>query len=719
MTTSLESLDNPLQSPLAGAPGQPIDLSQADYYFNRELSWLDFNQRVLDQVADRRHPLLERVKFLAIFHTNLDEFFMVRVSGLRRQLAAGVVDAPADGLSAADQLTAIRSAVSAQLDRSSRLWNNLLEELATEGIQIVDHNDLSEGVQKALRGQFKREVFPVLTPLAVDPGHPFPHISNLSINLGVVVEDAEGASRFARIKVPQTLPRLVPVPSAEVEEQMELGVGEIVAEKFVWMENLIRANVDRLFPGLKVADCFPFRLTRDADQEIDEDEGGDLLTAMAEIVEQRHFGSAVRLEVVPEIPRTVLHTLENHLNLAPFQIYESSSPLGLSSLWQIASLDRRELRDPPFHPKVQPALSGDGSIFSAIREHGSLMVYHPYDSFSSVVRLLDEAAEDPQVVAIKQTLYRTGQDSPIVAALMKARQNGKQVAALIELKARFDESSNIGWAKALEQAGVHVVYGLVGLKTHAKMSLVVRREEGKVRRYVHLGTGNYNPSTAQIYTDLGLMTTDSAIGKDVSDLFNSLTGYSAKTDYRKLIVAPHSMRRVLIERIDREIEHHRAGRPAQIIFKMNSLVDPKCIRALYRASQAGVEIDLLVRGICCLKPGIEGVSENIRVSSLIGRFLEHARIYTFANGGDPDILMGSADLMPRNLDNRVEVLAPVESALLKKALLDEILELQLTDTANGYRLLSDGEYRSLTVEGDSLNSHTFLIERGGNWRAEA
>ena len=696
-----------------------VDLSATDYYFNRELSWLDFNQRVLDQVADLRHPLLERVKFLAIFHTNLDEFFMVRVSGLKRQLAAGVVETPADGRSPADQLTAIRTAVSEQLTRSARLWNQLLDELAAEQIQITTYAELPKGVQQALRTQFKREIFPVLTPLAVDPGHPFPHISNLSINLGVVIEDSEGASHFARIKVPQTLPRLVPVPGAEVEEQLELGVDEIIAEKFIWMEDLIRANVDRLFPGLKIAACFTFRVTRDADQEIDEDEAGDLLTAMAEIVEQRHFGSAVRLEIVPETPRSILHTLETHLDLAPFQIYESPAPLGLSSLWQIASLDRRELRDPPFHPKIQPALQGEGSIFSAIREHGSLMVYHPYDSFSSVVRLLDEAAEDPQVVAIKQTLYRTGQDSPIVAALMKARQNGKQVAALIELKARFDESSNISWARALEQAGVHVVYGLVGLKTHAKMSLIVRREDGKVRRYVHLGTGNYNPSTAQIYTDLGLMTTDSAIGKDVSDLFNSLTGYSAKTDYRKLTVAPHSMRRALIERIDREIEHHQNGRPAQMIFKMNSLVDPQCIRALYRASQKGVETDLLVRGICCLRPGVEGVSENIRVTSLIGRFLEHARIYYFANGGEPDILIGSADLMPRNLDHRVEVLTPVKSAGLKKALLDEILGLQLTDTANAYRLQADGQYQRLTSGGQPFDSHEHLLMRGGQWRAEA
>ena len=695
-----------------------MDLRSPDLYLNRELSWLAFNERVLAQVADRRHPLLERVKFLAIFHSNLDEFFMVRVSGLRRQLSAGVVEAPADGLSPADQLTAIRSEVDEQLGVSCGLWRELHRELADAQIEIVAHSSLDPEVQRQLRKRFKSEIFPVLTPLAVDPGHPFPHISNLSVNLGVTVEDTEGASRFARIKVPQTLPRLIPVPEVGLDEQLALGVEDTAGHRFVWLEDLILANVDRLFPGLEVTSGFTFRVTRDADQEIDEDEAGDLLTAMAEIVEQRHFGHAVRLEVSEGVPDGIRSMLRDELGLAPFQVYESDAPLGLSSLWQIASLDRRELRDRPFHPRIQPVLQSEASIFEILDQHGPLMVHHPYDSFAPVVRLLEEAATDPNVVAIKQTLYRTGQDSPIVAALMKARQNDKQVSALVELKARFDESSNIGWAKALEHAGVHVVYGLVGLKTHAKMTLVVRRENGKVRRYVHVGTGNYNPVTAQIYTDLGMMSTDPAIGKDLADLFNSLTGYSAKTDYRKVIVAPHSMRRELISRIERETEHRKQGRPARLMFKMNSLVDPQCIRALYRASQAGVESDLVVRGICCLRPGVPGVSDNIRVVSLIGRFLEHSRIYCFANGGEPEVLIGSADIMPRNLDNRVELIAPVEDEKLQRSMTD-LLGLQLADTANAWELGVDGQYQRIEPSGDVFDSQYHLIEHSGSWWADA
>lgn len=697
---------------------QTIDLRDRELYFNRELSWLAFNARVLAQAADERHPLLERVKFLAIFHSNLDEFFMVRVSGLRRQLAAGVVETPADGMTPADQLTAIRSVVAEQLDASADLWHRLHQDLTDAHIEIVACADLAAAELKALRKRFKRDVFPVLTPLAVDPGHPFPHVSSLSVNLGVLVEDSEGTQRFARIKVPQTLPRLIPVPDSGVEEQEELGVDEIVAERFVWLEDVILSNVDRLFPGLDVTSGFTFRVSRDADQEIDEDEAGDLLTAMAEIVEQRHFGSAVRLEVSEDAPKHLREMLRKQLGLAPFQVYDSPAPLGLSSLWQVASLDRRDLRDRPFHARVQTTLQGDGSMLEAIAEHGPLMVYHPYDSLSPVVRLLEEAAEDPDVVAIKQTLYRTGQDSPVVAALMRARQNGKQVSALVELKARFDESSNIGWARALERAGVHVVYGLVGLKTHAKMTLVLRREGGKVRRYAHLGSGNYNPTTAKVYTDLGLMTDDPAIGKDLADLFNALTGYSAKTDYRKLIVAPHGMRNALVARIEREIEHRRAGQPARLVFKMNALVDPECIRALYRASQAGVEVELLVRGICCLKPGLAGVSENVRVTSLVGRFLEHCRVYYFANDGEAEVLIGSADLMPRNLDTRVEVLAPVEDARLREALIDEVLGLQLADTANAWRLDANGEYARVEAQGEPVDCQARLLGRAGGWWRE-
>ncbi|MDX1502650.1 MAG: polyphosphate kinase 1, partial [Thermoanaerobaculia bacterium] len=618
-------------------------LERRDLFLNRELSWLEFNGRVLEEALARKTPLLERVKFLSIFTSNLDEFFMIRVSGLRRQLEAGALEAPPDGMSPAEQLAAIRDRLMPMLAEPSRCWrDDLRPKLAEKRVRVLGYADLKRKQKKLLRRHFRSEIFPTLTPLAFDPGHPFPHISNLSINLAVVIDDPAHGERFARIKVPNSLPRLLRIPSEEKAGGYErLGLTELTSTNFVWLEEVVMANLDLLFPGLPVTAAYPFRVTRDADVEIEEDEASDLLEAMQEVVEQRHFGSAIRLEVAEEMPERIRDYLIGNLRVAPYQVYEVGGPLGLSDLMELTQVDRPELKDPPFLPLVTHNLgSPDESPFQVLKQR-DVLLYHPYDSFRPVVDFLHEAARDPKVLAIKQTLYRVGPDSPIVAALKEARERGKQVAALVELKARFDEQNNIVWARELERAGVHVVYGLLGLKVHCKMCLVVRRERDGIVRYVHLGTGNYNPVTARVYTDLGYLTRDAEIADDVSDLFNALTGYSRKTTYRKLLVAPQAMRRQLLERIQREIDHHEQEGNGHLAFKMNSLVDKRCIQALYRASQAGVKVDLQVRGICCLRPGLPGVSETITVTSVVGRFLEHPRIYYFRNGGDEEILLGS------------------------------------------------------------------------------
>ncbi len=697
--------------PPAITPGLP------KHYINRELSWLRFNTRVLEEARDSRHPLLERVKFLSIYGSNLDEFFMVRVSGLCRQLERGALKAPPDGMTPSEQLAGIRSHLKDERELVYGCWHDdLLPKLRDAGIEIVSHDDLSAKKKRKLRSYFEREIFPVLTPLAFDPSHPFPHVSNLSLNLAVVIDDGKQGQRFARVKVPPLLPRLVRVPGGGRDE---LGLNESSRGRFVWVEELIAANLDWLFPGFDVAAAYTFRVTRDGDLEIEEDEADDLLAAIVEVVGQRHFGSVVRLEVREDMPKDVRVILERNMSLAPFQVDTLPSPLGLADLSEIAFLDRPELRDRAIRPVRHPALREDESPFRAIRRRDHLL-YHPYDSFSPVVRLLREAAGDPDVIAIKQTLYRVGANSPVVEALMEARENGKQVSVLVELKARFDEEHNVGWARALEAAGVHVVYGVMGLKTHSKMCLVVRREAGRLHSYVHLATGNYNPVTARIYTDIGLLTDDAEIASDVGKLFNAITGYAREQRYSRLLVAPVQMRPELIRRIDREIESHRRRGGGQLIFKMNSLVDRECIDALYRASQAGVEILLQVRGICCLRPGVPGLSENISVTSVVGRFLEHSRLYYFRNDGDEELFTGSADLMPRNLDGRVELLCPILDQDLRRAALRDILAPHLADTANCRRLESDGAYTRVRPEDRKapFDSQRALLQPDHGWHLE-
>ncbi len=703
------------------ASGKTVDLDDPSLYINRELSWLRFNHRVLEEALDERHPLLERIKFLAIFANNLDEFFMIRVSGLRRQLAAGVLEAPPDGMTPTEQLAAIRRELLPELTRQSDCWHyDLLPKLREAGIKVLRYDGLKRKQRKLLRRYFEQEIFPVLTPLAFDPGHPFPHISNLSINLAVVINDPLHGERFARLKVPGTFPRLLRIPSEETaDEYQSLGLAEATSNNFVWLEEVVGANLDMLFPGIEVVAAYPFRITRDADPEIEQDEAADLLTAIQESVRMRHFGSAVRLEVDSTMPERVRDILVTNLGLAPYQVYTADGPIGMADLMELTRIDRPDLRDRPFQPAVPPPLSTEESAFSAIHRR-NILLYHPYDSFAPVVDFIREAARDPDVLAIKQTLYRVGPNSPIVAALMEARENGKQVAVLVELKARFDEENNIVWAQALERAGVHVVYGLLGLKTHAKICLVVRRERDGITRYVHMSTGNYNGVTARIYTDIGYFTCDPAIGDDVSDLFNALTGYSHRDEYRKLLVAPGEMRQQILDRIEREIKRHRQHGDGYLAFKMNALVDKSCIQALYRASQAGVKVDLQVRGICCLRPGVPGVSENITVTSIVGRFLEHPRIFYFRNDGEEEILLGSADLMPRNLDRRVEQLFPIEDPNLREALRDHILGVHLKDNVQARRLLPDGRYKRVRPQSDepATNSQLWMIEHRGIWHGE-
>ncbi len=693
------------------------DLDDPALFINRELSWLEFNRRVLEEAQDESHPLLERVKFLAIFSNNLDEFFMIRVSGLREQLESGILKTSDDGMTPAEQLAAIRRTLEPMLAEHLRTWQeDLLPKLDAEDIHIIPYDKLKKKQRRLLNKYFRNEIFPTLTPLAFDPGHPFPHISNLSLNLAVVVDDPEHGERFARVKVPGFFPRLLRIPSEERADIFEgLPLSDVQADNFVWIEEVIKNNLDDLFPGLEVKAAYPFRVTRDADIEIEEDEAADLLAAIEQGVESRFFGKVVRLEVDKAMPKRIRDILVENLGLQPYQVYALDGPVGMASLWELMDVDRPDLKYKPFTPSVPPALNTGESIFSVIRRQ-DIMLYLPYDSFAPVLDFLDAAAEDPNVLAIKQTLYRVGKNAPVVKELMKAREFGKQVAALVELKARFDEENNIVWAKALERAGVHVVYGLIGLKTHAKLLMVVRRESDRIRRYLHMSTGNYNASTAKVYTDIGYFTADADLGADVADLFNALTGYSRKDTYRKLLVAPGRMREEICRRIDREIERHKTHHDGHIIMKMNQLVDKRCIQALYRASQAGVKVDLQVRGICCLRPGVEGVSEHIRVTSIVGRFLEHARVYYFYNGGQEEMLVGSADLMPRNLDRRVEQLFPVEDPFLKTAL-KKILDIHLSDNVKAREMLSDGSYRRVEPKpGEArINAQAWMVENRGFW----
>ncbi|MGA2698645.1 MAG: polyphosphate kinase 1 [Methanoregula sp.] len=681
-------------------------------YINRELSWIRFNHHVLEEAQDKRHPLLERVKFLSIFANNLDEFFMIRVSGLQRQASQGVLKAPPDGMTASEQLVAIEKTLHPELALQYDCWQEILPQLSGAGIFIHPYADLDAEQKKALRTFFVEEVFPVLTPLAFDSAHPFPFISNLSLNLAITIRDPAGKELFARIKVPTGLfPRLVRIP--------ETGAGAHRDDKqvhLVYLEDLVAANLDLLFPGLEVVGASPFRITRDADLDIEVDEASDLLTTVEEIMEQRARGTPVRIEVDSLMHESTCHMLEKKLGIGSHMLYRIGHPVGMADLMELLSLDRPDLKDTPFQPSIPPELAEEKDIFSAIRKK-DILLFHPYDSFTPVINFIRQAAHDPDVLAIKITLYRVGSKSPIVRALMEARENGKAVAALIELKARFDEENNIGWARALERSGVHVVYGVVGLKVHAKLCMVVRREKDGIRRYMHLGTGNYNATTSRVYTDFGMFTCDRDIGYDVANLFNFLTGYARFDQYRKLAVAPVTLRTAIISRIDREISCHQVHGDGHLIFKMNALVDPECIGALYRASQAGVKVDLQVRGICCLRPGLPGTSENITVSAIVGRFLEHARIYYFRNNGGNDVLLGSADLMPRNLDRRVEVLFPVTDPAIKKALVTTILDTELRDNQQLRLMSGDGRYeRKHPKKGEApVDSQSWFLEHPGIW----
>ena len=690
-----------------------VDWNDPGLYINRELSLLAFQRRVLEEAEDPANPLLERVKFLAIVGSNLNEFFMVRVAGLVSQMDAGIVEAGPDGLSPRAQLVAIRRDVKHLLADVYKCLAKLHAGLDEAGIRILEYGDLNETQLRVAAEYFSETAFPVLTPLAFDPGRPFPHISNLSLNLAVLIRDAAGNERFARIKVPDSLPPLVTVNRvAKTKQKRRRSQGHI---ELVWLEQVIAAHLASLFPGMQVVEAHPFHVTRDADIAIKELEAEDLLESIEEGVRQRRFGSVVRLMVSEDMPPHILEILMTNLEVEAGEIYRLKGPISLSRLMHLYNLDRPDLKDTPFVPAVPPALSLAGAeedMFALISQQ-DILLHHPFESFQPVIDFLKRAAHDPNVLAIKCCLYRVGRNSPIVQALLEAIEEEKQVAVLVELKARFDEESNIEWARALEREGVHVVYGLIGLKIHSKVAMVVRREGDRIARYVHLSTGNYNAVTAHLYTDLGMFTASEEVAGDVTHLFNYLTGYSAKADYKRLLVAPVNMRARLEAMIEREIEHQRHGRGGHLIFKTNALVDPGMIRLLYRASHAGVRIQLLVRGICCLRPGIAGVSDNIEVTSIVGRFLEHSRVYYFRNGGDEEVYVGSADLMPRNLDHRVEVLYPLADSRLVARVRDSILEVYLSDTAKARRMQSDGGYtRKKPAHGKRpMNSQEFLLPR--------
>jgi polyphosphate kinase len=667
-----------------------IDLEDPGLYFNRELSWLEFNQRVIELSEDPGVPLLERLKFIAIAANNLDEFFMVRVAGLHDQVDAGIETPLQDGRTPRETLDAIRSVVADHTARQAHvLQEELRPALEEHGIRIVRLDAVSADERERLDERFRRQIFPVLTPLAVGLGRPFPYISNLSLSLGVVVHDPVSHTQvFARVKVPtEMLPRFVPLADGR---------------RFVPLEELIAKHLDQLFPGMEIVDTAVFRVTRDADFTVS-DEADDLLQAVEDELRRRRFGEVVRVEIEAGMSREMREQLVRALEAEPEDVVAIDGPLDLNDLWEIVKMPGfSELRDPPWTPVTQPRLQAQESeqpdVMGAMRE-GDILLHHPYDSFSaSVERLVEEAVADPDVLAIKQTVYRTSDDSPLVPALIRAAERGKQAVCLVELKARFDERANIGWARALEEAGVHVVYGLPALKTHAKCILIVRREGDGVRNYVHVGTGNYHPKTARLYTDFGLLTCDSRIGADVADMFNFLTGFARPRRYRQVLVAPAHLRDGILAEIERTIQAHQEGKRARIALKMNSLVDRRCIRALYAASQAGVPVDLNIRGICCLRPGVPGVSENIRVVSIVGRFLEHSRIFAFERDRNHTIYIGSADLMPRNLDTRVELLAPVRDPALRADLLDT-LERCFADDSNAWELSGDGSWTRRTPQG--------------------
>jgi len=696
----------PPPTTVAAAPDwskfDPSDLSHPGLFINRELSWLEFNQRVLEQAEDPYHPLLERVKFLSITATNLDEFFMVRVATILKKFRAGIEDVSIDGLNTEQELDAIRRRALEQMAEQTSCWTTALRPLlAAEGIHFLEPREYTPAIDAWLTQYFDANIFPVLTPLAFDPGHPFPYISNLSMNLAVRVRQS-GRTKFARVKVPGMLPRFIALPA---------HLGPQAGTAYVFLEDAIRRNIQELFPGTQVEGAHLFRIIRDTDMVIQEDEADDLLETVDRGLKQLRYGALSLLQVEDDMPRRVLSILIENFEVDEDVVVRSSERMGFGDWMALTRLHRPALKDPVFHPRILWRPDDTDKVFEQIADQ-DVLVHHPFDSFTSVETFLRAAVIDPQVVAIKLTLYRIGANSPLVDLLIEAAEQGKQVAVLVELKARFDERNNIAWATRLESAGIHVVYGLVNLKVHCKLCLVVRQETDGIRRYAHIATGNYNRVTSQVYTDLGLFTADPALLEDVTEVFNSLTGYSNKRSFHALLVAPVGLRQGMRALVDREMEHARAGRPARIIIKNNAVADQAMIRTLYRASQAGVPIDLIVRGVCCLRPGIPGISDTISVRSIVGRFLEHSRIYYFLNGGEEEVYIGSADLMERNLDRRVEVLCPVANSALKRHLRDTVLEALLSDTERAWQLQTDGSYvRAAAPEGTPpLNSQQFLLE---------
>jgi polyphosphate kinase len=665
-----------------------ISLDDPSLYLNRELSWLEFNRRVLEEAQDPDVPLLERLKFLAFFTSNLDEFFMVRVGGLQQKVQARIAQGSgADRMPPAEQLERIGQLVRSMLDQEYCCFmNDLLPALEREGIVFRTLKDLTDAEHEYLRDQFSREIFPVLTPLAIDPGHRFPRLLNKSLNLAVLLQRPGDADKlFAVVQVPAVLPRFVQLPSER---------GHV----FTPLETVIRMHLPVLFPGMKIDSATVFRVTRNSDFEIDDDEVEDLLKTIEEEVRKRRLGAAVRLEIEADAPPEVEQRLVGALDIDPVDVFRIPGPLDLTGLFQIHAMPvYPQLRDPQFVPQPVPEFAQTSNVWAAIRSR-DILIHHPYESFAHVVDFIEAAADDERVLAIKQTLYRTSSDSPIIGALQRAADNGKQVTAVVELKARLDEERNIQWARALEKSGVHVVFGFIDLKTHAKVALVVRREDDGIRRYVHLATGNYNPQTARYYTDLGFFTCNPDFCEDVSALFNYLTGYCDLPQWRKLIVAPSRLQNFMVERIDQEIAHQKAGRGGRIIAKINGLLEPAIVQALYRASQQDVRIDLICRGICALRPGLPGISDNIRVISIVDRFLEHSRFFLFGNGGDPQVFIGSADWMDRNLSRRVEVVFPIDQPNLKQRVIREIIATSLADNVKARELLSDGSYRRIAPE---------------------
>jgi polyphosphate kinase len=713
-----------------------INLTDPQYYLSRELTWLEFNARVLHEAMDERTPLLERLKFLGIFSSNLDEFFMVRIASIKQQIEAKVTQLTIDGRTPSEQLAVASDRVQQLIIRQHQHFETVLRPaMLQQEIYLLDYFDLNQEQCNYLQSYFEEQIFPVLTPLAVDPGHPFPYISNLSLNLAVAIKHPDtGEELFARVKVPQVLPRFINLP-VELQQIDRTNPLQFVREGTtteqrepaqIWtgipLEQLIAHNLESLFPGMNIQDCYTFRVTRNADISVAEDEADDLLQAIEHgLRKRRKGGSTVRIEVDSAMPSQIRQMLQEELEVTEQDIYEVNGMLGLGDLMSFLALPVPELKDPPWNPVIPAYLrrmkvTEDSANFFKLIAEKDFLVHHPYQSFSETVeRFITCAANDPKVLAIKMTLYRTTGDSHILKALIKAAENGKQVSVLIELKARFDEQNNINLARKLEQAGVHVVYGLVGLKTHTKVVLVVRREDEKIRRYVHIGTGNYNAKTSKLYTDVGMFSCRPELGADLTDLFNYLTGYSQQRSYRKLLVSPVNSRESFDRLIQQEIDHCQAGQTGRIVVKMNALVDPKIIANLYRASQAGVSIDLIIRGMCCLRPGVPGVSENIRVISIIGRYLEHSRIYYFQNGGDAIVLIGSADWMTRNLDRRVEVITPIEDPDISKDL-QEILGIMLADNRQAWDMQSDGTYRQRCpqVGTEAESTQQILMDMAGN-----